>query len=468
MHHKIFSFGPARFYKTALQFAIPVMIQTFIQSLISLIDNFMVGGLGDIKMSAVNITNQFVFVFIVTVNAFADTGGMFMSQFKGAKDEEGMRQSYRFKQILMLTFATAVMLFSALFSESILRFLVKGNQQENEITFEGMRYMRIILLTFIPIAFSTALASSLRDTGRVKMVMYGALASTFVNTVGNYVLIYGHWGMPRLEVEGAAYATVAARVFEVLLLMVYIRIKKPVFYVKLISLWHINIPLFKQMLGKLGLIFAADISWIGTETIVAALYNSRGGAEVVAGMAAGWTIANIFFLIFPVIFTCTRIMIGSTLGQNKLDEARKQAQWFLSGFLVFGIVIGILEAFSVLLIPIVFTHLSPASHVITRNLIWVIALYMPLWSYLNSQFAISRAGGDAVLGALVDISVNSLLFLPGMFVLTRYTTLSPVLMFGLIKLTDIIKAAIAHHQLKKERWVKNLTLQDGTAPTFAV
>lgn len=51
------------FYRRALGFAIPVMIQTFVQSLISLIDNFMVGGLGDIKMSAVNITNQFTFLF---------------------------------------------------------------------------------------------------------------------------------------------------------------------------------------------------------------------------------------------------------------------------------------------------------------------------------------------------------------------------------------------------------------------
>lgn len=39
----------------------------------------MVGGLGDIKMSAVNITNQFTFLFLVTIGTFAETGGMFMS-----------------------------------------------------------------------------------------------------------------------------------------------------------------------------------------------------------------------------------------------------------------------------------------------------------------------------------------------------------------------------------------------------
>ena len=458
MQHKRFLLGPVHFYRQALGFAIPVMIQTFVQSLVSLIDNFMVGGLGDIKMSAVNITNQFTFLFLVTVGTFAETGGMFMSQFNGAKDAGGMQQVYRFKQIMMLACAALFTVFAFFFSGHILGFLVHGNQQAPEIIAEGQYYLHIILLTFIPIAFSTAIASSLRDIGKVKIIMYGAIISTLINTCGNYILIYGNFGAPRLEVKGAAYATLRARCIELCIVLVYVRIKRPAFYVRILLLWKVRWALFMQMFKKLGLVFASDISWVGTETIVAALYNSRGGAEVVAGMAAGWTIANIFFLIFPVIFTCVRIIVGSSLGQNKLDEARKQARWFLSGFFLFGIFVGICEALTVFLIPVVFIRLSPASHIITRNLIWVIALYMPLWSYLNTQLAISRAGGDAQLGAWVDISVNSVVFLPVMLILTYFTALSPVTMFGLAKLSDFLKLLIAKHQLKKERWVKNLTV----------
>ena len=458
MQFKRFSLGPVHFYRQALGFAVPVMIQTFVQSLISLIDNFMVGGLGDIKMSAVNITNQFTFLFLTTIGTFSETGGMFMSQFNGAKDADGMQQVYRFKQIMMLVCAALFTLFSFFFSGYILGFLVHGNQQTPEIVAEGQRYLHIILLTFIPIAFSTAITSSLRDIGSVKIIMYCAIVSTLVNTVGNYILIYGNFGAPRLEVRGAAYATLIARCVELCILLTYVHIKKPAFYVRVVSLWKVKWTLFMQMFKKLGLVFASDISWVGTETIVAALYNSRGGAEVVAGMAAGWTIANIFFLIFPVIFTCVRIIVGSSLGQNKLDKARKQARWFLSGFFIFGIFVGICEALTVFIIPIVFIRLSPESHIITRNLVWVIALYMPLWSYLNTQLAISRAGGDAQLGAWVDISVNSIVFLPVMLIFTYYTTLSPVAMFGLAKLSDFLKLLIARHQLKKERWVKNLTV----------
>lgn len=458
MQLKTRSLGPPHFYRQVLTFAVPVMIQTLIQSLISLIDNFMVGGLGDIKMSAVNISNEYTFLFLTTLGTFAETGGMFMSQFNGAKDKVGMQQTYRFKQIMMLSCAVLFTLFSHLFSGTILGFLVHGNRNACEIVQEGQQYLHIILLTFIPIAFSTGLTSSLRDIGSVRVIMYCAIFCTLVNTTGNYMLIYGNWGAPRLEVKGAAYATLIARCTELCIMFVYVRSKRCGFYVRIVELWKVQRQQFMQILRKLGLVFVSDMSWICTETIVVALYNSRGGAEVVSGMAAGWAIANIFFLIFPVIFTCVRIVIGSSLGQNKLNEARQQARWFFSGFFIFGFFLGVCAALSVVIIPFVFTQLSPASHIITRNLVWVIAAYMPLWTCLNTQLAISRAGGDAKLGAWVDVSVNSTVFLPCMIGLTFWTALSPVLMFALAKLSDFLKLLIARNELKKERWVKNLTV----------
>ena len=88
------SFGPASFYAQALKIAIPVMAQMLIQNLVSLIDNFMVAGLGDVKMSGVTICGQIIFVFMVFMNTICMAGGIFMTQFSGAKDKEGMKQSF--------------------------------------------------------------------------------------------------------------------------------------------------------------------------------------------------------------------------------------------------------------------------------------------------------------------------------------------------------------------------------------
>ena len=93
-------FGPASFYKKALFIALPVMLQMLIQNMVSLIDNFMVSGLGDIKMSGVNISGQILFVFMVLLNTISSSGGIFMSQYYGAGDKRGMRQALSFKTIL--------------------------------------------------------------------------------------------------------------------------------------------------------------------------------------------------------------------------------------------------------------------------------------------------------------------------------------------------------------------------------
>jgi Na+-driven multidrug efflux pump len=189
-----------------------------------------------------------------------------------------------------------------------------------------------------------------------------------------------------------------------------------------------------------------------------AMYNRRGGAEVVAGMAAGWTIANVFFLLFGGIWTSAAVLVGGALGANKLDEARRRAEWLKSGSTAVGVIMALPgAALSALLIPLVFSNLSAAARSTSTGLVLVILLYLPLWGLLNIQFAISRAGGDTALGMYTDLSVNTLLFVPGAFILSMVTNIAPVPMFALLKLTDFVKYFVARHFLSKERWVRNLT-----------
>ena len=89
-----------QFYIRALSIALPVMAQLLIQNFVSLIDNFMVAGLGDVKMAGVNVAGMLIFVFLILSTTICSAGGIFMSQFNGAKDKEGMQQSLRFKLLL--------------------------------------------------------------------------------------------------------------------------------------------------------------------------------------------------------------------------------------------------------------------------------------------------------------------------------------------------------------------------------
>ena len=449
--------GSPGFYRKALAIAVPVMLQALVQNLVSLVDNFMVSGLGDVKMSGVNVSNQVLFVFMIALMTLSSAGAIFMSQFNGANDREGMKQAFLFKFHAGL-FLTAIVTGLAIFlPRQILTLLVNTNSQREAVLEQGRAYISIILFTFVPMTLSIVIGSSLREIGKVHAPLYISVSAALVNTFLNWVFIYGNLGAPRLEVRGAALATVIARAYEMIVFIIYINRTKPPFYVRLRELYRVNMRIFVVILQKSGFIALSEMSWVLTETTMTAVFNGRGGAEIISGMAAGWAIANIFFLVFQGLHTSIGVIVGGTLGKNELDQARHEARWLRSGAIVAGTVVAMIESFSVLLIPIVFGNLSPGAQLITRNMLWVIAVYMPLWSYLNAQFATARAGGDAVMGVWVDVSVNIFLFLPAIFILAVLTNLGPIALYALVKITDFVKVGIAAWQLRTERWVKNMT-----------
>lgn len=456
-------FGSSSFYKRALSIALPVMAQLLIQNLVSLIDNFMVAGLGDIKMSGVNIAGQVNFVFLVLIgNVLCNGGGIFMSQFKGASDKNGMQQVFHYKLIVCLIAAFAYTAFCAINPAPVLNLMVHGNAESSAIVAQAVTYQRVIAWTWIPMVITSCISSSLRETGEVKVPLIISIIATLINTFGNYMLIYGNLGAPRLEVTGAAIATIIARVVEMLTFIVYIEIKKPDFFSPIKDLFKVTHSLTKGILSKSAMIAVSEMTWVLSETVSTALYNSRGGAEIVSGMSAGFTIANLFFVSFSGIFTATGVIMGSTLGAGKLNEAREQKSWILNGTIIFGVFFGLLGCLSTLLIPLVFGNLSESARAVSRGLVFTAAAYMPIWCYCNGQFAVSRTGGDTMMGVIVDLTANFLLFLPGMFAMTYFTTLSPVLMYAIVKLSDVEKLIVAAIWLKKEKWLRNLAKENAT------
>jgi Na+-driven multidrug efflux pump len=437
------------------------MLQQLIMSMVSLIDNFMVAGLGDISMASVNVANQINFIFIVLVNTVCGAGGIYLAQFNGAGDTGGMGHAYRFKVIFALLASVLYGILCWTIPEGMIAMMTMGNAAQDEIIRIGAGYLRLTSFTLIPIALSSAVGSSFREIGLPKIPLIISALATLVNTFGNWILIYGNLGAPRLEVSGAAIATIFARLFELTVFLTFMRRQKPPFFVDFTGLFRIHRGLIKTILTKSGMMFLSEASWISSETIMTALYNGRGGAEVVAGMAAGWTIANIFFLLFGGIWTTATVLVGGSLGAGKLDEGRTRAEWIKSGAVVAGIIVSVAgAAASFLLIPLVFTNLTTAARGISLGLVCVILFYLPLWALLNSQFAISRAGGDTAMGMYADVSVNTLLFVPGAFFLALCTTLNPVIMFAILKLSDIAKYFVARHFYKKERWVRNLAKEN--------
>jgi len=451
--------GPMSFYRQALAIALPVMLQQFIMSMVSLVDSFMVAGLGDVSMAAVNVTNHLNFVFFVIVNTFCQAGGIYIAQFNGANDREGMRNAYSFKILFAFGIALLYFLICRTFPFRLVGLLTTNNAAQGEIAFIGSGYLKLVSWTFFPMAVSMSVATSFREIAKPKIPLIISAIATVINTVGNWILIYGNLGAPRLEVTGAAYATIIARFFEAAAFICYAAYSKAPFFAGIRKLFAIKKRLVGEIFAKSGMIFASEISWVASETLMIAMYNRRGGAEVVAGMAAGWTIANIFFMLFGGLWTASSVLVGGALGAGKLEEARNRAVWIKWGGFAAGLVFAVPGAvITYSLVPIVFSNLTAAARTNCLGLVFVILAYLPLWCFINTQFAISRAGGDTAMGMYTDVSVNMLLFAPGSVLLSFFTTLAPVPMFALLKATDIVKCFVARYFLRKEKWVKNLTV----------
>lgn len=156
-------FGDAQFYKQTLAIGIPVMVQAFLQSLISLINSFMVSGLGDVKMSGVNICGQILMIFIILQNAICTSGGIFLTQFSGAKNKEGMQQAFAFKLVVSFSMAIVYFLVTMVFPRKVLSLMVIGNTQADLILDQAEQYM--FLMGFIGIQTTISYIMLLR-TGR--------------------------------------------------------------------------------------------------------------------------------------------------------------------------------------------------------------------------------------------------------------------------------------------------------------
>ena len=84
-----------------------------------------------------------------------------------------------------------------------------------------MSYLHLMMLQMLPFAISQVYASTLRECNEAMFPMKASIAATLINLVGNYILIFGHFGAPKMGVEGAAVATVIARFAELAILVIY-------------------------------------------------------------------------------------------------------------------------------------------------------------------------------------------------------------------------------------------------------
>ena len=184
--------GNKRFYLMVLGVAMPIMIQNGITNFVSLLDNIMVGQVGTEQMSGVAIVNQLLFIYNLCIFGGVSGAGIFTAQYFGQGNDEGVRNTFRFKLwIGVILTAAAVTIFLGAHEPLIRLYLTgdQGSQDMNATLAYGISYMKVMLVGLPPFLFVQLYASTLRECGETMLPMKAGITAVFVNLVFNYILI---------------------------------------------------------------------------------------------------------------------------------------------------------------------------------------------------------------------------------------------------------------------------------------
>lgn len=450
------------FYKKVLAVALPIMLQNGISNFVSLLDNIMLGRVGNDEMTGVAIVNQLLFIFYLCIFGAVSGAGIFTAQYYGSKDMEGVRDTFRFKLLISTVILVIAIGIFMLFNGPLLRlYLSESSEVGNiEATFNfGREYLFIMLIGLLPFTLENCYSGTLRETGRTVIPMAASIVAVFINLGLNYVLIYGKFGAPELGVAGAAYATVISRVVQLLIVVVWThRHSENLGFIK---------GLYASFKVKKGLgrkIVVMGLPLIVNETLWAAgiaaqmqAYSNRG-VMVVSGLNINSTIANVFNVAFIALGDAVAILVGQLLGAGKTEEAKRTSSRIIVFSVSICIILGTVLFFTAPLFPQIYN--SPDEiKLLAEKFLRVTAICMPLMGFLHATYFTIRSGGKTFITFLFDSAFLWVVAVPVAYVLTLYTGLDIVTVFLLCNLVDLIKATVGFILLKKGVWINNLVAE---------
>ena len=210
------------FIKRICVIAIPVALQNLLTTTASMVDTMMISSIGQTELGAVGLCAQFSSLMFSGYWGFVGGGMLFISQFWGAKDEDGLNRAYGLTLTCMMVVASVFCGMAVLFPEKVMQLYT----DKADIQAIGVEYLRIIGFSYILMVFSMAMAVLLRCTERVRIPLYGSIASVGVNIFLNWVLIFGNLGFTAMGVKGAALATLIAQFCNISVIIILAKIKK--------------------------------------------------------------------------------------------------------------------------------------------------------------------------------------------------------------------------------------------------
>ena len=451
--------GDKAFYRMVLAVAVPIMIQNGITNFVGLLDNIMVGQVGTEQMSGVAIVNQLMMVYYLCVFGGLAGAGIFTAQYFGQKDQEGIRQTFRYKfwMALILT-AGALLLFLTVGGSLIQRYL-SGSSDGGDLKAAlgyGKSYLKVMLFGLPAFMMVQIYVSTLRECGETVVPMKAGIAAVFVNLCLNYILIYGKFGLPALGVVGAATATVVSRYVEAAIVILWTHAHKernPYIegvYRTLKVPGHLAVKYFV----KGAPLLINETMWSAGMAMLIQCYSVRG-LNVIAGLNIANTINNVFNVVFIAMGDAVAIIIGQLLGAGKMKEARDTDNKIIAFSVFTCIGVAVLMVFIAPLFPRIYNTTEDVKALAVQFIV-AQAIFMPQAAFMLAAYFTLRSGGKTIVTFLFDSVFVWCVSVPVAYALSRFTGVPVIVIFAMVQMADWIKCAIGFVLVKKGVWLQNI------------
>lgn len=440
------------FWRMLVKISLPIVLQNFISASLNVVDTIMIGQLGETPLAAVGVAAQYFFFFTVLVTGLCGGYCIFIAQYWGKRDRTAIKRYLG----VMLLFALALGLIFTIFGLLQAERFISLFDKDSAVINLGAEYLRILAISTLLTALTCSFSSASRSIENAFLPMFASSIALALNTFLNYILIFGHFGLPALGVKGAAIATLIARIVEMAIIVLFIYLSKNT----LALTWSDLDRRPSFILGDVKTVLPVllnELCWgLGVVVYTAAYGRIGSGTDALATIQIGQTVQNLFVVLGFGLSGAAAAMIGAKIGEGDSATATIYAKRAVFLGVCIGLILAIIIFFCAPSFLIFFNVTAAVAHdaiIILKVLSLTITLKMVNIIMITG---VMRGGGDVVFSLLSEGCTMWFIGVPLSFVGALLLHWPVYAVFALIALEEVAKFLLGLYRLLSNKWIHNL------------
>ena len=446
--------APKAFYQKIAGIALPLAAQQILNQGAGFVDTIMVSHVGGV--GAVAVATQ-LDNLLGTVGFGINSGiNIYSAQFYGARDWKSLKKCFGFQ--LLMNLLNFVVFFSVaqLFGRNILHFYSSGDSAIADLAWQ---YLRITCCGYIFHVIISAFTFMYRAIHKTKVPMYIGFGINILNATLNFLLIFGHLGLPRMGVAGAALATVIANACGAVAHIIYAFATKQPFLGTFRELTDWDLTFLTPIIRRMIPLIANEAMFGLGNTMYVKAYGLLGGSALEI-YKIGNTVGSFFYIAVMGMNNAVGLLVGEQLGKKDLEGAKRTVRYLfpLSGLLavLMATLIALFASPMVSLFGLTDPMVATASVTMVR--LFAIRVAFRLFNVIFMSTL--RAGGDSVFLMFLDCGVLWLVGVPLAFTGVYSLGIATIGgLFALLQLEQLVRLGIGFVRYKQGKWCRNLTVE---------